>query len=823
MVRGESSRSTSQTKIEQLQVEMQNLFSSKEMKVVDIKCKNSDSITDGKNMLLGKLYGERKMNVQDIIDELHRGFYKLQFDNTTEYDHVRKNGPWFVHGFIISIKKWKIPTKLEEDSSFDLVKLWVQIFGLLENKINEENIKFIGLSLGKIPIRNKGAPGNQNWGGTGIMATPPIAKHVARQYLGTVGSDQEVAHSILFPQTDTTVGSGNLSMSDRIVESQICVGLRNSSTCVMRSMGLGLTSESNSSGETIRPAITDSCSGSLVLWESRLGSIDMDLDLTGGGGSSVKEQGLVCLDETQLEYTLLNPSSTVNSSGNVLEEFSSDSSVSDALDIVMLVLPITVVNPSEQVLVMFMAHTHQELVGYEADIEGLGEQPEPLALDSSSVVRRLQFQVKSYVVLIRLGSQNGEFRQESGEILGCKITRNETRFKHRMPNRERTIKRSTLEAEKCQKAFSTGNPETLNFVPQLSLYEHSDFDLIVHVIPNYCITIRFDASFQSTLGWAAARCIAWDNVGKVVGAATRRFKGRSAKETEMVAAKVVILLAISSGSTPGMWPDLIQKSKEGGLDAIETYVFWNAHEPHRHEYNFTRNLDLVRFLKIVQDVGLYVVLCIGPYVCAEWNYGGFPVWLHNMLGVELRTDNDAYKSKMQNFTTYIVDLMKKDKLLASQGDPIILFQIENEYDNIMSAYGDVGKTHINWCTSFAESLDIGVPWIMCQQSDAPQPMINTCNGFYCDYFQPNSPNSPKMWNENWTGWFKKWGGKDPHRIAKDVAYIVARFFQRGGTFQNYSMYHGGTNFGRTTSGLYIARSYDYDTPLDEYGNLNQPK
>ncbi|KAJ1424345.1 Glycoside hydrolase, family 35 [Sesbania bispinosa] len=34
-------------------------------------------------------------------------------------------------------------------------------------------------------------------------------------------------------------------------------------------------------------------------------------------------------------------------------------------------------------------------------------------------------------------------------------------------------------------------------------------------------------------------------------------------------------------STPEMWPDLIQKSKEGGLDVIETYVFWNLHEPVR--------------------------------------------------------------------------------------------------------------------------------------------------------------------------------------------------------------------------------------------------
>lgn len=70
-----------------------------------------------------------------------------------------------------------------------------------------------------------------------------------------------------------------------------------------------------------------------------------------------------------------------------------------------------------------------------------------------------------------------------------------------------------------------------------------------------------------------------------------------------------------------MWPDLIRKAKEGGVDAIETYVFWNAHEPFRRQYDFSGNLDFIRFIKTIQDHGLYVVLRIGPYVCAEWNYG----------------------------------------------------------------------------------------------------------------------------------------------------------------------------------------------------------
>ncbi|WZZ90595.1 hypothetical protein YC2023_119174 [Brassica napus] len=172
-------------------------------------------------------------------------------------------------------------------------------------------------------------------------------------------------------------------------------------------------------------------------------------------------------------------------------------------------------------------------------------------------------------------------------------------------------------------------------------------------------------------------------------------------------------------STSDMWPDLISKAKDGGLDTIETY------------------------------------------------------------------------NEMQNFTTKIVNMMKEESLFASQGGPIILAQIENEYGNVISSYGAEGKAYIDWCANMANSLDIGVPWIMCQQPHAPQPMIETCNGFYCDQYKPSNPSSPKMWTENWTGWFKNWGGKHPYRTAEDLAFSVARFFQTGGTFQNYYMYHGG--------------------------------
>ncbi|KAH9288507.1 hypothetical protein KI387_032624, partial [Taxus chinensis] len=108
-------------------------------------------------------------------------------------------------------------------------------------------------------------------------------------------------------------------------------------------------------------------------------------------------------------------------------------------------------------------------------------------------------------------------------------------------------------------------------------------------------------------------------------------------------------------------------------------------------------------------------------------------------------------TEMERFTRKIVDMMKQEQLFASQGGPIILSQIENEYGNIAGPYGEAGKRYVKWAASMAVGLGTGVPWVMCQQADAPVSVINTCNGFYCDAFTPNSPNKPKMWTENWSG------------------------------------------------------------------------
>ncbi|GIV20946.1 MAG: hypothetical protein KatS3mg023_2697 [Armatimonadota bacterium] len=269
-------------------------------------------------------------------------------------------------------------------------------------------------------------------------------------------------------------------------------------------------------------------------------------------------------------------------------------------------------------------------------------------------------------------------------------------------------------------------------------------------------------------------------------------------------------------STPGMWRSLMEHSKEAGLNAIETYVFWNLHERRRGVYDFSDRLDIRRFLDIAHELGLYVILRIGPYICAETNYGGLPAWLRDVPGIQMRTDNEPFLREMERWVRLLCDYVRP--YFAPNGGPIILAQIENEYGNIAWRYGEAGEHYLKRIAEMAESLQVGVPWVMCKGS-APG-TIETINAFYAhpllDEHFTCHPDKPALWTEHWPGWYDLWGYPHNRRTPENVAYAAARFFAAGGTGMNYYMWHGGTNFDRDGSFLQTT-SYDYDAPLDEFG------
>ncbi|CAI0445309.1 unnamed protein product [Linum tenue] len=277
-------------------------------------------------------------------------------------------------------------------------------------------------------------------------------------------------------------------------------------------------------------------------------------------------------------------------------------------------------------------------------------------------------------------------------------------------------------------------------------------------------------------------------------------------------------------STPEMWPDLLGKAKRGGLNVIQTYIFWNGHEPLQGQYNFEGRYDVVKFVRMIGEMGMYATIRVGPFIEAEWNHGGFPFWLREVKNITFRTDNAPFKYHMRKFVRMIVDMFKREKLYASQGGPIIMSQIENEYANVERAFKDSGSRYIQWAGNMAERLKTRVPWIMCKQIDAPDPLINTCNGRHCadTFLGPNKPYKPSLWTENWTSHYTVFGEPSYYRTAEDIAYSVARWFARNGTHVNYYMYYGGTNFGRTTSSFSTTQYYD-EAPIDEYGLEREPK
>ncbi|KAL8114034.1 hypothetical protein AgCh_021068 [Apium graveolens] len=115
-----------------------------------------------------------------------------------------------------------------------------------------------------------------------------------------------------------------------------------------------------------------------------------------------------------------------------------------------------------------------------------------------------------------------------------------------------------------------------------------------------------------------------------------------------------------------------QNHEDGDIDVIETYVFWNVHEPSPGNYNFEGRYDLVRFLKTVQKAGLYANLRVGPYVCSEWNFGGFPVWLKYVPGISFRTDNEPFKGAITKRMTTIEEMVGMDVLCSDKTGTLML-------------------------------------------------------------------------------------------------------------------------------------------------------
>ncbi len=139
------------------------------------------------------------------------------------------------------------------------------------------------------------------------------------------------------------------------------------------------------------------------------------------------------------------------------------------------------------------------------------------------------------------------------------------------------------------------------------------------------------------------------------------------------------------------WRDRFRIAKAMGLNTITTYVFWNEHEPRPGVYDFSGNNDVAEFVREAQQEGLYVILRPGPYVCAEWEFGGYPAWLLKDHGVVIRSSDQKFMGPAMK---WIARLGKElAPLQIGNGGPIILTQVENEYGSYGNDHAYMEQIH----------------------------------------------------------------------------------------------------------------------------------
>eukprot|EP00928_Gymnodinium_smaydae_P016896 TRINITY_DN16409_c0_g3_i1.p1 TRINITY_DN16409_c0_g3~~TRINITY_DN16409_c0_g3_i1.p1 ORF type:complete len:674 (-),score=105.15 TRINITY_DN16409_c0_g3_i1:230-2251(-) len=301
---------------------------------------------------------------------------------------------------------------------------------------------------------------------------------------------------------------------------------------------------------------------------------------------------------------------------------------------------------------------------------------------------------------------------------------------------------------------------------------------------------------------------------------------------------------------PAYWRDRIQRMKALGLNCVTTYVAWNFHEEVEGKPRFDGWADLVKFLDIIHEEGMLVLLRPGPYMCAEWEMGGLPAWLLMKEGLRLRTYESQYIAAVDRWWGAL--LPRVHGHLYSEGGPIVMVQIENEYGSFgncsknpndvkyMHHLLDLATQHLGTNVIYstvqgAGDLAAGSPW-----KGDPR-VFATVDGpldyQYLDSWKMQKAfnakgNSPRMWTELWDGWFTAWGHEAANKTSIEDGGGIAAMVKEGASFSLY-MAHGGTNFGfwsgansQTTEGsdvpMYMPdiTSYDYNAPISEAGDHN---
>ncbi len=280
------------------------------------------------------------------------------------------------------------------------------------------------------------------------------------------------------------------------------------------------------------------------------------------------------------------------------------------------------------------------------------------------------------------------------------------------------------------------------------------------------------------------------------------------------------------------WRDRLLKIKACGFNTVETYTVWNLHEREEGIFDFSDNLDIKAYLDLIHELGMFAIVRPGPYICSEWEFGGFPWWLLKYDDIELRCMNECYLSKVEAYFDKLIPIIASCQI--ENGGSVIMVQVENEY----GSFGD-DTEYMRYMASSLRSRGItaelftsdGDCDFMLVGGTVPE-IFKTVNfGSRAESAFKNlrkyQPDGPLMCSEFWNGWFDHWGEKHHQRDVNDATKSFREVLDLGGNISVYMM-HGGTNFGfmngaNCTDEEYqpTVNSYDDDAPINEFGGLTE--
>jgi len=258
-----------------------------------------------------------------------------------------------------------------------------------------------------------------------------------------------------------------------------------------------------------------------------------------------------------------------------------------------------------------------------------------------------------------------------------------------------------------------------------------------------------------------------------------------------------------------MWRDRLLRIKRAGYNTVQTYVFWNYHEPTEGKFEFTGEKDLNAYLQLVHSLGLYAIVRMGPYDNAEWDTGGLPVWLRFRPGLRPMSDNAQFYQAVTPYFNRLIPILAANQI--NHGGPILMVQMENEHvlPNGVGGGTDLPNPYYKWFYAKMRTMGMQVPLFFSGLNHSERPAGDSP-------FDTSQRTSPWYSSEFWTGWLDRYGYNEER--ARELERETWKVIAYGGAGYTHYTMAGGTNFD-TWNNNEVTSAYDFGSPIGQAGDI----